>query len=252
MARAYVRPIRLDPGERLPDMHEVFFDAGDYQIPAWRGGHGSDVFLCVHGYGGTPAGWNNLARELLPFAEVVSLATKGQTISPEGEVGFGLGEAQEVLAVARILMAEGKRIHLVGVSMGGAACWIAAGTEPALFASVTTEAAFSRLDWATDEFLSVSIPHGSKLFGLIVVFAERQVGIKGIDVRPFEYAAKWNGPCTILQSQDDGMFSARHAEEIAKAVKQPVRWFKGLKHAEIIQERAGEVALLIREIGNVG
>ncbi|MBL8067453.1 MAG: alpha/beta fold hydrolase [Armatimonadetes bacterium] len=252
MARAYVSPVRLSPGPVPSYMREVLFAGDGYSIPAWRGGSGQDVYLCVHGYGGCQSSWNALSTELVPWAEVVAIATMGQTRSPAKGVGFGEGEAIEVIAVAEALAAEGKRIHLAGVSMGGAACWIAAGSRPDLFASVTTEAAFARLDWASEEFLSVSVPFGATIFRPIILMAERSKGIRGHEVRPADAAASWKGPCLILQSRDDGMFSPRHAEALSQATSQPVWWFEGLKHGEIFLERAPEVARTMLEVGGVG
>lgn len=251
MAKGYVSPVRLNAGERLAGVREVAFETDGYEIPAWRGGAGDDVFLLVHGYGGRQSYWNELATELMPHGEVVAIATMGQTVSPVGEVGFGKGEAGEVLAVARALRAEGKRVHVVGVSMGGAAAWLAAGEEPGLFSSVTTEAAFARLDWGSDDFLSVSVPGGARFFRPIVLLAERKKGVIGAEIRPMDAAKKYEGPALILHSRGDGMFGARHAEALAKAAGVEVTWFEGWKHAEIFQNEAKKVAQLIRRVGSV-
>jgi pimeloyl-ACP methyl ester carboxylesterase len=242
MAVAYVSPVRLRPGERLPGISEVVFPGGEYDIPAWRGGTGDNVFVLVHGYGGNQGYWNPMVERLLQYGEVVVLATMGQTVSPAKQVGFGEGEAGEVLAVARALKAEGKRVHLVGVSMGGAASWIAAGSEPDLISSVTTESAFARLDWAGDDFLSVSIPAGAKVFRPIILIAQKKKGVVSADVRPADYAAKWSGPSLIFHSRDDGMFGERHPEALAAATGRGIEWYEGLKHTEICRDMAPEVS----------
>ncbi|MFM9874174.1 MAG: alpha/beta fold hydrolase [Fimbriimonadaceae bacterium] len=246
MALAYVSPVRLKPGERLPGFVEVGFLGNGYVIPAWRGGSGEDVFVLVHGFGGTQGYWNPLAAELVSQGEVVILATMGQTVSPIKQVGFGEGESGEVLVVVRALKAEGKRVHLVGVSMGGAASWIAAGLAPELISTVTTEAAFARLDWAGDDFLSVSIPGGARVFRPIVLIAQKRRGVVSSEVRPAESASRWQGPSLIFHSRDDGMFGARHPEAISGATGGGIRWYEGLKHSEIFQDRAPEVAEMIR------
>ncbi len=251
MAKGYVSPVRLSAGERLPGVREVAFETDGYEIPAWRGGEGDDVFLLVHGYGGRQSYWNELATELMPHGEVVVIATMGQTVSPVGEVGFGDGEAGEIITVAKALREEGKRVHVVGVSMGGAAAWLAAGREPELFTSVTTEAAFARLDWGSDDFLSVSVPGGARLFRPIVLLAERKKGVNGAEIRPADAAKKFGGPALILHSRGDGMFGARHAEALAEAAGVEVTWFEGWKHAEIFQNEAERVAVMIREVGGV-
>lgn len=242
MASAYVSPIRLRAGSPIDGFREVTFAGDGYEIPAWQGGSEIDVFVLVHGYGGTQSFWNPLAEQLLKYGEVVILATMGQTVSPARQVGFGEGEAGEVLAVARVLKSAGKRVHLVGVSMGGAASWMAAGTDPELISSVTTESAFARLDWAGDDFLSVSIPGGARIFRPIVLMAQKKKGVVSSEVRPMEYAKKWTGPSLIFHSRDDGMFGPRHPEALSEATGRPIEWYDGLKHTEICRDRAPEVA----------
>ncbi len=250
MALAYVSPVRLNSGERLSGFNDASFPGKEYEIPAWRGGEGDHVFVLVHGYGGTQSYWNPLAAELVKFGEVVVLATMGQTVSPAKQVGFGDGESEEILAVARVLKGGGKFVHLVGVSMGGAASWMAAGKEPALISSVTTESAYARLDWGGEDFLSVSIPGGAKIFRPIVLMAQRRSGVKSAEVRPVDYAAKWKGPSLILHSRDDGMFGARHPEALAEATGNEILWYEKLKHTEICRDRAPEVAKRIWQMVN--
>lgn len=251
MARGYVSPIRLGVGELPSGFVRQDFVDGEGTVPAWRGGEGSTVFLCVHGYGGRPGSWTPLARVLESYGEVVMIATMGQTVSFVREVGFGLGESYEVERVASALVAEGKRVVGIGVSMGGAAVWLAAGRRPDLFAGVVTEASFARLDWATRDFLGVSIPAGADLFHLIVWFAERRKKVRGSEILPVEGARSFGGRGAIVHSRTDAMFGARHPEAMAEALGVEVCWFEGSKHADVSIDRPREFAGVVLEVAGI-
>ncbi|MDI9634631.1 alpha/beta fold hydrolase [Geitlerinema splendidum] len=150
MARNYISPIRFATTDRPPFLAEATIANGKYDIPVWqtRGlssdNPKQDVFIMVHGYGGDRSVWNNLAAQFEHSAEIVIPATMGQTESPAPRVGFGLGESDEILTIATWVKSKNpaSRIHLVGVSMGGSACWIAAGKHPELFESVISGGGF--------------------------------------------------------------------------------------------------------------
>lgn len=251
MAQGYVSPVRLPSGEILEGFAEHKIPHQSYEIPAWVGGESTgEHFILVHGYGGTRGYWAELARLLAKRGTVHIISTMGQSESPAKEVGFGVGESQEIITVAKAIRVEDAdaRIHLLGVSMGGAATWLAAGEQPELFESVTSEAAFARLDWGSDDFLSVAVPAGSTVFRPIIWMAERRKGLRGSEVSPALAAEKFSGPSLILQSKGDKMFGARHGESIARAAGTQVTWFEGYKHAEIFQSEAKEVDRLIGEM----
>jgi len=251
MAQGYVSPIRLKSGDIFEGFTEQNIPFENYKIPTWVGGNQTrDHFILVHGYGGTRGYWRDIAPLLAGRGEVYILSTMGQSESPVKQVGFGKGESTEIIAVAESIRAKDAdaRIHLLGVSMGGAAVWLAAGDRPDLISSVTTEASFAQLDWGSDDFLSVSIPGGSTIFRPIIWIAEGKTGIKGSTVSPAKAAANFKGPSIIMQSHGDKMFGSRHCETIAKAANSQVTWFEGYKHAEIFQDEAEQVDEMIGDM----
>ncbi len=243
MAGMYLSPVRYRSGLPLPNFQADSIPADGYAIPAWRGGSGREKFILVHGYGGNREYWSELAPRLAARGEVIVLATRGQDESPARTVGFGLGESEEIDAAAKMLKESNQhcRIHLVGVSQGGAACWIAAGRSPGRYASVTTEAAFARLDWAIDGFFSVRVKGVRTLFEPVIGLAELRSGTKRNAIRPFEYAEKFDGPSLILMSRDDEMFTERHADLLARATGGEPVWYEGMSHAEIFVREAEDV-----------
>ncbi|MBX3113150.1 MAG: alpha/beta fold hydrolase [Fimbriimonadaceae bacterium] len=251
MAQGYVSPIRLKSGDIFDGFTEQNIAYKNYQIPTWVGGsQTNDYFILVHGYGGTRGYWRDIAPLLAGRGTVYIPSTMGQSESPAKQVGFGKGESSEIIAIAEAIRAKDSsaRIHLLGVSMGGAATWLAAGDRPDLISSVTSEASFAQLDWGSDDFLSVNVPGGARLFRPIIWIAERKVGIKGSEVSPAQAAAKFKGPSIIMQSHGDIMFGARHCDSIAQATNSRVTWFEGYKHAEIFQDEAERVDEMIGDM----
>ena len=250
LAGSYLSPVRFRSGSPILGFTESTIPFSGYEIPAWRGGSGPDKFILVHGYGGNREYWSNLAPLLAKRGEVIIIATQGQDTNPTPRVGFGLGEAHEIEAAARCIQQTQtvSRIHLVGVSQGGSACWIAAGEHPELYASVTTEAAFARLDWAVDEFFDVRVTGMRYVFGPVVSLAELRSGVKRGTVNPVDGAAKFKGRSLILMSRDDSMFSERHAEAFAGATGHPPVWYTGHDHAQIMVDEAEDVDARIGEM----
>lgn len=206
-------------------------------IPVWRTEEMRDcIFLLIHGYGGSPDAWTELAHRLEEegFGVVVP-AMRGQTVSGTRKVGFGVGEADELIALAEWVQKEKPEAKMipVGVSMGGAACWIAASQRPELFDAVVTEGAFARLDWATDEFLSVVTRLGPRLLRPMMWMAEGLSGIRRATVRVDQAAAAWKGKSAlIIHGRDDVLFGSRHPEALAEATESEIWWVEGANHAE--------------------
>lgn len=125
------------------------------------------------------------------------------------------------------------RIVLVGVSMGGAACWIASGLEPDWFQAVVTEGAFARLDWASDRWFAMLLPAGHVILRPVRWFAEAMSGVRTSSIAPVTDAAKWRGrPALIIQCEFDSLIEARHAEALAQATAAPVWTVPATGHAQ--------------------
>jgi pimeloyl-ACP methyl ester carboxylesterase len=252
-AGQYIRPVRLPEGPRPAFLQDAQIPTGKYAVPAWVSPNllanppkmsQRPVVILVHGMGGSRSDWVELADALMPRAEVIVIATRGQTVSPVEKVGFGGKESEEVIAAAEWAKARtGGPVIPVGTSMGGAASWLASEKRPDLFAAVVTEGAFARLDWASDDFLAVKIPFGAAVFHPVNLMARQMSGIDPDEIRPERAARAWRGrPALIVHGEADVMFGARHAEALRDASGAPIWWVPGAGHAEVSRKAAPEFA----------
>ncbi|MFW5697068.1 MAG: alpha/beta hydrolase [Fimbriimonadaceae bacterium] len=244
LARSYVYPVRRETPPVEPPLVESTLPGPGYNIPVWATPALAEgrpeapvVFLLVHGYGGRRSDWSNTAPLLAENGyEVLVPAMKGQTESESAGVGFGLYEAEELIVLAEQVqeMYPGEpKIVLGGISMGGAAAWIAAGKRPDLFDAVVTEAAFARLDWATKEFLTGGVKGSAFLFKPMTTLASRMSGIHEDDVRPFEWAQKFDGPAIVIHGDADRLIGLRHAELLAESSGAELKIIPDLRHAQM-------------------
>lgn len=249
LAEGYVSPVRLaeDPRPEWLLEVEILSEGGD--IPAWSSLDSAEsdrpVFLLAHGYGGNRAYWNPLVEELRAYGDVVVPAMAGQGASRKDQVGFGLTESRELIDCAEWVRARfpGRKIALIGVSMGGAACWLAAERRPELFNAVITEGSFMSLEAGSRDFLSVSIPGGATIFRPIILMAERKSGITADQVVPVRAAESWKGkPALIIHGGEDRMFRVEHAEALARATGAEIWEVPAARHAEVTKLEPVEYA----------
>ncbi len=224
-AKSYVQPFRCPVGQ-LPSeltLHHVEGRLG-YRLPVFTNvpdrPRPPAIYLLVHGYGGYPGVWRWAAEELLRIGRAVMIpAMRGQTISPVDGVSFGPGEADEVIEAAEWarLREPGARLVLVGVSLGGAASWMAAERRPELFDAVATEACFAELKQAVYDYI-LPAPFLKPVFDPVVRAGETLLGVPIHEVRPVDSIRIWRGrPGLLIHSIHDRAFRLHHGEALAQA-----------------------------------
>ena len=243
LASGYVKPARNVAGNLPSSMRVVTIDHEPHRLVAWAS-HGlvdgepqyDTVVILAHGYGGNRDHWEFLIDHLAGRAEIVAPTMQGQDASLADKVGFGPGEAAEIVSAARWAREQydsDPNVVLFGVSLGGSACWLAAGEHPELFDAVVTEGAFAPLESASDEFLGFVFRRGSSLMRPVIWFANMQGGIDPSKVRPVDAAKKWNGPALVIHGQEDALFGTHHAEELAAACGGELWLVEELTHAQL-------------------
>ena len=206
LANAYLKPARSVPKtpEKLSDVSIQTAAGAD---PAWAtpalAEHkpvGNVVFVMAHGYGGTRAAWRGVIEKVRDAGfEAVAPCMPGQDASPDKTVGFGLKEAKVIVDTVRWARSQyptsrPPKIILLGVSMGGAASWLASEQIPNEVDAVITEGAYARFDQTIDRWFDSFLPHGSSILSPVIFFARR---IGGVD------------PCLLYTSPSprDGLLS---------------------------------------------
>src|SRR5471030_2753965 len=157
LAHAYLHPSRPKTVLRPTSLKEVFIPSSKGTVPSWAtpalaAGRGKPiVFVLAHGYGGDRSFWTSQMLDLKAKGfESVAPSMPGQDASPDETVGFGPSEAKVVLDTVKWVRGQYKmppKIVLWGVSMGGAAVWLASEQDPTVDA-VISEGAYSRFDEA--------------------------------------------------------------------------------------------------------
>ena len=243
LASGYVKPPRNVADMMPSSMRGVTIDHEPHGLLAWASQslaagkpEYDTVVILAHGYGANRDHWPLLIEHLEQRAEIVAPAMHGQDASLAEKVGFGPGEAAEIVSAARWAREQydgDPMVVLFGVSLGGSACWLAAGENPELFDAVVTEAAFETLEGASDEFMVASFGSASFLMRPVVWLSNRQAGIDPKDVRPVDGAKKWNGPALVIHGREDAMFGTHNAEKLAAASGAELWLVEGLRHAQL-------------------
>lgn len=171
------------------------------------------AIIFSHGLGGNRSAFEFTAER---FAKegfgVILLPMPGQDVNPEPTIGFGTAESRLIKKVIDKL--PNGKIALVGVSMGGAASWMA--SDHPRVSAVITEGAYSRLEPVTKEWLKAKMAFGDILFAPVIWIATAKLGLKAADINPVQYAKSWKGkPALIIQAENDSLIPRGQSQELA-------------------------------------
>jgi len=221
----YVAPPRV-PARKPAELDETMIDGA----PTWVSASllnrrpVKGILVFAHGYG-CPGSRRVWARMAVAFdAEgygVVVPALPGHDANPDRITGFGTKESRIVRACVQWAATRTEGPHpaivAVGLSMGGAACWLAAGDEP-LIDGVVTEGAFALFDEATDGWINATIPGFSRVLWPAKWFAQRLTGLDPKTIRPLDGAAVRHGlPALVLHGARDRIIHPSHGQRLATA-----------------------------------
>lgn len=235
-ANAYLHPWR----ETYPAPEGVretkVGDTPVWASPGLADGHPSEVvFVLAHGYGGTRATWNGLLKDLRKAGiDAVAPAMPGQDASPDKTVGFGKKEARTIVECARWCRAKGaKRVVGLGISLGGAATWLASAEDPKALDGVISDASFALFSEAMDRTFSYRLPMGGVILRPVVWIAKSMSGIDPSSIRPIDSAAAWKGrPALVIQGTADRLIVPSNGERLAEAAGCSIWRVKGADHAQ--------------------
>ncbi len=228
LAQMYLHPPRV---AEVRDKHVRSIALGTTPVWAIDCNNPKAVFVLCHGYGGTRQTWEEVALRLSQrgyTSLIPSMPAHGE--NPDPDVGFGPKEskmATECAAYAREHH-PGLPVIGVGISLGGAAVWLASES----FDAVATEGTFPTMDQATDAFLDSALPWGHITFRPVKWIAEWRSGIPSRGVRPIDAIKKWEyKPVLVMHGTEDRLFPISFGEEIAKTLGTDLWRIKGAAHA---------------------
>jgi len=254
LANAFMKPGHF-VSHPLPGLTEVSVPTRggptpSFATPALASGHPSKtVFILAHGYHGNREGWAPIIFDLKRAGyDSLTPSMPGQDASPEGRVGFGVSEARTLVDSVKWAREHGaKHIILVGVSMGGAAAWLASEQDPTIDA-VVTECAYARFDEAMDRWFDRKLPYAHIYLRPVVWYAAVVEGISPGKIRPVDAAAKRRGkPALVIQAGDDALIPATHAKQLADAAGCELWTVPGAPHAQCsAYDERGYIARLVQ------
>jgi len=241
LAHSYLHPKRFKSLLRPPSIKEVMVPSAMGPVPSWASpglasGNGKPiVFVLAHGYGGDRSFWTDPMLGLMKRGfESVAPSMPGQDASPDDTVGFGVKEAVMIIDTVKWVRRQYKKppkIVLWGVSMGGAAAWLASEQDPTVDA-VVTEGAYSRFDEAMNRMLNERTP-GASIFLLPMVWlASFEAKIDPSSIIPLNSAAKWKKSALVIQGAEDKLIPMKHAEQLASAAHCPLWVVPYAPHAQ--------------------
>jgi len=240
LAYKYVHPSRFSVV--TPNwVTEVKVPGAKGDIPTWASPRLASnqgkpvVFVLAHGFGGTREGWTDLMGALPKLGfECVAPCMPGQDASPENSVGFGYPEARTITDTVKWVRARYKKppkIVLLGLSMGGAASWLASEEDPTVDA-VITEGSYARFDETMNYWLNRTLPGASVYLRPMIWIASAMAHVDPSTVNPVNSASKWTKPALVIQGSDDKLITISHAERLAKAANCPLWIVPNAEHAQ--------------------
>lgn len=259
LAHSYLHPSRslamMQPGW----VKEVMIPSAKGPVPSWvtprlAAGKGRPVvFVMAFGLGGDREYWSMPMKELQDRGfEAVAPSMPGQDASPDDSIGFGPKEATMVIdtiAWVRKQYAKPPKIVLWGISMGGAAVWLASERDPTVDA-VITEGAYGRFEPAMNNWLNQKLPGAAIYLKPMVWIAAAEAHIDPAIILPVNAAAKWRKPALVVQGADDKLIPMVQAKELAAAAQCPLWIVPGAKHAECWDKAEKEFLSKVTDLAN--
>ncbi len=254
----YIHPARAKI-TRPSWVKEVEIPGSKALIPSWvspglaNGKGKSTVFVLAYGYGGTRESFTDLTRKLPKMGfECVVPCMPGQEASKESSVEFGYAEARTIIDSVKWVRSQYKKqpkIVLYGVSMGGAATWLASEMDPSVDA-VITEGAYAQFDKAMDNWLNQKLPGSSFYLKPMVWIASAMDHIDPSKIVPSDSAAKWRKPALVIQGSEDKLIPMWNATKLSDAAKCPIWVVPGAVHAHCYETAMKEYLNRLADVAN--
>jgi len=258
LAHVYVHPPRQTPSMEPKWVKDVLIPSAKGPVPSWAtprlaAGNGRPVvFVLAYGLGGNRGYWSDAMFELQKRGfECVAPSMPGQDASPDDSVGFGVKEAAMVVDTVtwvRQQYKEPPKIVLYGLSMGGAAVWLASEMDPTVDA-VVSEGAYGNFEEAMNNWLNRKIPGASVSLKPMVWMACAEAHLNPAAILPVNAAAKWKKPALVVQGAEDKLIPMKQAKALAAAAHCPLWVVPGAAHAECYALARTEFLARLTEMG---
>lgn len=228
-----------------------------YAIAGWWLDHGdrSPVVLLLHAIRADRSSMRPRAELLFAHGfSVLLIDLQGHGETPGTAITLGLRESADVRAVLGWLKgaAPGRRIGVVGSSLGGAAVLL--GPQPSGFDAVVLEAVYPRVAGAVENRVRMRLgPLAPFLTPLLLVQLYPRLRSSWRDLEPIRSIARLGSPVLVVAGSRDQHTTLAESEELFRATVQPKRlWVvNGARHEDFLSVDpagyASEVIGFLRE-----
>jgi alpha-beta hydrolase superfamily lysophospholipase len=234
-----------------PANHSVAMPAGfsargvsipgvDHPIAGWwvDEGEGSPVVLLLHGVRADRSTMVSRAQLLMKHGFsvlLIDLQAHGET--PGEAITLGYRESADVVAARNWikLTAPGRKIGVVGCSLGGASVLLA--PQPSGFDAVVLEAVYPRISRATENRIRMRLGFlAPVLTPLLLMQLEPRLHITAADLEPIRSIYRLGAPVLIAAGSKDEHTTLEESRELFEAASTPKSlWVvEGAQHQDLL------------------
>jgi alpha-beta hydrolase superfamily lysophospholipase len=222
------------------DAQNVSIPGSSHAIAGWwvdRGGD-SPVVLLLHGVRADRSSMVSRAQLLIRngfSVLLIDLQAEGET--PGEAITLGYRESGDVVATRDWIRsrASGRRIGVIGESMGGASVLLA--PHPSGFDAVVLEAVYPRIGRAVENRIRLWLgPLAPVLTPLLLMQLQPRLHISESNLEPIRSIGRLGAPVLVVAGSRDQHTTLEESQELFAAAKEPkAMWIlEGAKHQDLL------------------
>ncbi|HEY1170825.1 MAG TPA: alpha/beta fold hydrolase [Verrucomicrobiae bacterium] len=230
-----------------------FMGAKGLELEAWRIPHpaAKTVVILFHGYASAKDSQLDTVKALNEMgAECWLVDFHGSGGSGGDTTSIGWDEAKDVAASFRFVKvrSEGKKIVLLGSSLGAASILRAVAAEGVEPDGVILECPFNNLLETTQNRFRVMKLPSFPLAQLLVFWGGKQLGFDGFVHNPAEYAKAVKCPALLMNGDTDARVTLENIEEVRRNLPGAATFhvFKETGHESYLRKQPAEWKRLVR------
>ena len=212
-----------------------------YAVAGWwvDEGQGSPVVLLVHGIRADRLSMVTRAQLLTRHGLsvlLIDLQAHGET--PGEAITVGYRESADVVAARDWIrqMAPGRRMGVIGVSLGGASVLLA--PQPVAFDAVVLEAVFPRVGLAVENRTRIRLgPLAPVLTPLLILQLQPRLHVSESELEPIRSIGQLGAPVLVVAGSRDEHTTLPESRELFSAAKEPKAFWvvEGAEHQDFLR-----------------
>jgi uncharacterized protein len=222
------------------DAERVSIPGPGHAVAGWwiDSGPGSPIVLLLHAVRADRLSMVSRARLLVGHGFsvlLIDLQAHGET--PGEAITFGLRESGDVAAARDWIRqkAAGRRIGVIGCSLGGAAVLL--GAQPSGFDAVVLEAVYPRISRAVENRIRIRLgPLAPIITPLLLMQLEPRLHVKPSELEPIRFIGRLGAPVLVVAGSQDAHTTLAESLELFNAAAEPkAMWVvEGAHHQDFL------------------